>query len=143
MQPKLDASFDTIINGCERWTIPEVPSRCPAAQTFLEWIQENLSDEVLGVNIKRLTLIMAKAKLTDQYRFFRRQVDKRCRNNVSERGHECIFHIWDQSYQRLEAIEGRLPEPLSVPELEELKELKKKDREERPFATLVALQEDE
>jgi len=142
-RPHLDEKFETVIDDVKPWTIPEVPSRCEYALLFLDWVQENIDEEIVGKNITVLTLIIAKAILTDQYRFLRRQVNKKCRNKVSDRGHECIFHIWDQSYQRLEKIESRLPEHLTVPELEELKRLRKKVRERGPFATLAALREDD
>jgi hypothetical protein len=139
---KLDDNLEAILEDIKPWSIPEKPKRCQKAQEFYEWIEENLSPEALGENIKLLTIRLAKAELSDRYQFFRRQVNKRCRNKMSNRGHECIFHVWDQAYTRLDEVEGRLPEPLSIPELQELKRLRERD-DDRPFATLVALQDEE
>ena len=142
MPIKLDESLDKILKETPSWSVPDETNRCDAAQLFYEWTQENINEEASGAGVSRLSIIVAKAELTDRYQELRRQVNKRCRNHTSDRGHECIFHIWDQTYHRLEKLAGRLPLSVTFPELQLLKELKERD-DERPFATLVALESEE
>ena len=139
---KLDESLEKILKETENWSVPDFTNRCDAAQVFYEWTQENMSEEVLGEGVSRLTIILAKAELTDRYQELRRQVPKRCRNHTSDRGHKCIYHVWDQAYQKLLKLAGQLPVSATFPEIQLLKEMNERD-DKRPFATLVALLEED
>lgn len=141
----LDESLGKILQDTQAWAFPtdiNERKRCAAAQEFYEWIRDNLSEEALGEGVSRLSIIIAKSELTDRYQELRRQVGKRCRNQASDRGHECIFHIWDQAYQHLEKLANQLPVSGAFQEIQRLKEMNEKD-DNRPFATLVALLENE
>jgi hypothetical protein len=139
---RLDQDLATIQKEVQPWTLPEKAKRCEYAQRFSDWVEDNLGANALGNDISLLTILLAKAKVTDRYRYFRRQANSRCREHTSKRGHVCIFHVWDEAYSCLEELEGRLPEPLSIPELQQIQLLKEQERN-TPFATLVALQSEE
>ena len=142
---KLNESLNKILDDTQAWSFPSDGNkrkRCAAAQKFFEWTRENVGKEAFAEGFSRLSILIAKADLTDRYQELRRQVNKRCRNHTSDRGHECIFHIWEQAYQQLEKLSGRLPVSVTFPELQLLKEMNEKD-DNRPFATLVALLEED
>jgi len=139
---RLDTNLETIRDEVKPWSIPDKHALCESAQKFSEWAEEHIGDDVNGENATPARILIAKVKLTDRYRFFRRQVNNRCRDRVNKRGHICIFHVWDQFYARLEEIEGGLPDSLSLAEIAEYSKIKKEEDNDQPFATLVALREE-
>lgn len=138
----LDNTLEKIQKEVQPWVIPEKDSRCQHALEFAEWVEESLSDKALGKNISMKTILLAKAKLTDHYRFLRRQVNKRCRFLTSLRGHVCIFHIWDEAYSRLDKLERQLPETPTIQELQQIQQIKELEQNE-PFTTLAGFKVEE
>jgi len=86
--------------------------RCEAAKQFEEWIQQYCLTGLKKADA--LTILQNKNDLTDSYMQRRRDVSKSHRDHVTERGHTCIFHIFERYYRQLRAAELSLkPIPLS------------------------------
>lgn len=78
------------------------PDECKYALEFEKWTK------TLITNDKEITITQvqqAKVLLVDRYFEWRRYVPKTHRNRVGERGHTCIYHVFEQTHDRLKSIE--------------------------------------
>lgn len=105
------SSFDSLWNRAEDLELPaEPPDICPFAQKFSEWTTELCANvarqpEIVSVN-------QAKVLLLDKYFEWRHAVPRSHRNRTGKLGHECIFHVFEQAYERLKVIELALTPPM-------------------------------
>lgn len=83
---------------------------CPFAQQFVEWARE-LSSKVRA-KPDLVTINQAKILLIDKYFEWRGIVPKSHRNRIGPGGHQCIFHVFEMTYQGLRAIELSLTPPM-------------------------------
>lgn len=107
-------NFASKKNSNHSFELPQHPMTqpCKAAKQFEEWVSTWLFPDFVGENPKILKIKQAMFMLTERYRVFRRNVPKAHSQHNSDRGHICIFNIWDQNYEKLEKIEARLEGPL-------------------------------
>ena len=88
--------------------------RCIYAQHFAAWAETLYQEEVqapthIGINQKMLLL-------TKKYFEWRAAVPKAHRDRISERGHVCLFPIFERTFHRLKVLELSLaPEMLFLP----------------------------
>jgi hypothetical protein len=106
--------FESIWDGIENLAVPKEATKwCPYARQFAEWAANLISES------QRPTLVelnQAKVMLTDRYYEWRSYVPKGHRNRIGPGGHRCIFHVFEQTYQKLKVIELSLtPPPLFLP----------------------------
>jgi hypothetical protein len=111
---RLDGRFSEIWKGLEEFefTRPEEqPDLCVFALAFSEWfdwlMHDIVTDEPTVIFVNQ-----AKVLLVDKYFEWRNSVGKNHRNRIGEAGHTCIFHVFDQGYERLREIELALMRPL-------------------------------
>ena len=95
---------------------PQAPSPyCPYATKFKQWtetlyasvgqaVQDDSSGAAVAVN-------QAKVLLVDKYFEWRSAAPKAHRNRTGE-GHICLFHVFDETYRTLRAVELSLTPPL-------------------------------
>ena len=104
-------SFESLWNGSETFELPEEPlNTCPFANKISTW-----SDELLANCAKEPIIVLVnqmKVLLLDQFFSWRQVVPKSHRNRIGEVGHRCIFHVFEEAYQRLKTIELELTPPL-------------------------------
>jgi hypothetical protein len=86
------------------------PSICPYAQQFRLWAQElgaDLGDRptIVAVNQKKILLV-------DKYFDWRTVLPKSHRNRTGEHGHRCVWHVFEETYLQLKAVELALTPPL-------------------------------
>lgn len=92
----------------------DVPNRCENGEAFLQWT-DALCDDVEADPaewaVNRATLL-----LVHRYFDWYATVPKRCRHQVSDLGHECIWHAFEHGYRRLRRIGLTLtPPPFNKP----------------------------
>ena len=102
--------FETVWNRVDDFEVPrEVFEWCPYARKFAEWaaslIETSKEPEVVSVN-------QAKILLIDKYFEWRSFVPKNHRNHVGSGGHRCIYHVFEQAYERLKVLELSLTPPM-------------------------------
>lgn len=84
---------------------------CEDAKAFYRWTQSNLEEhlrrhnDAVGINQGMLMLVK-------QYFRWRGCVSKPHRNQIGDRGHICIFHVFEAAYQRLRRAELALNPPM-------------------------------
>ena len=89
---------------------------CEHAKGYSSWVENWLFPKIVTEKPDIVSINQAKIFLTGHYRVLRLKASKRCRNYCSDRGHVCIFHIWDQTYERLEALESTVEKPKLIKE---------------------------
>ena len=82
--------------------LPEPTDLCEYAQQFKDWFDELLASEAETTLpfIHQVSVFLMK-----RYFQWRKHVPKNHRNLVGDRGHTCIFHIFEQSYEQLAVLE--------------------------------------
>jgi hypothetical protein len=111
---RLDGRFSDIWRGVEEFEFKrpeEQPDWCVFAFAFSDWI-ERLNQEIVTDDPTVVAVNQAKVLLIDKYFEWRSIVPKNHRNRIGEVGHTCIFHVFEQGYERLRAIELALMPPL-------------------------------
>jgi len=106
--------FATIWNRAEAFALSEPdtqPRTCIYAQAFREWVTM-LNREIVTNTPSVVAVNQAKVLLVDKYFALRSNVPKNHRNRIGENGHICIFHVFEQGYGHLRAIELALIPPL-------------------------------
>ena len=88
----------------------EKEERCVYAQHFGAWAEALYQEEVrapshVGINQKMLLL-------TKKYFEWRPTVPKSHRDRISDRGHVCIFAIFERTFYRLRVLELSLVPPM-------------------------------
>jgi hypothetical protein len=86
-----------------------LPSHCPYAQTFSEWVEELLGD-LAPPSI--VTVNQAKVQLLDKFFEWRKFVPKSHERHLGRVGHVCIYQVFVQAYERLKVIELALTPPM-------------------------------
>lgn len=86
------------------------PKMCIHARDLDAWIKEHIqavlqSPDPVAIN-------QSKLRLLDRYFDHRAAVTKAHRDCVGERGHRCIFHVFECAYQQLKLCELKLTPPL-------------------------------
>jgi hypothetical protein len=114
----LESLFDPNWNPAEDFTLPgdqpEERPMCPYAQKYEEWTRPLL--EKIADDKSLVTCNQYKVLLVDKYFEWRSVVPKAHRFRVSETGHRCIFHVFEDAYATLKAVElGITPPMLFVP----------------------------
>jgi hypothetical protein len=102
--------FETIWNSVDDFVVPrETMKWCPYARKFAEWSASliSVSQEPSLVEVNQ-----AKVLLLDKYFEWRSHVPKSHRNRVGPGGHRCIYHVFEQTYEKLKVIELSLTPPL-------------------------------
>jgi len=84
---------------------------CEHAKGYSSWVEDWLFPKIVTEKPDIVSISHAMLLLTRRYRSLRSSVTKRCRNHSGDRGHVCIFHIWDQTHERLEALESTVEKP--------------------------------
>jgi len=107
---EINPQFDTIWNRVDDFEVPrEAIDWCPFARKFAEWaatlIETSKESGVVSVN-------QAKVLLIDKYFEWRSYVPKNHRNRVGLGGHRCIYHVFEQAYEKLKILELSLTPPL-------------------------------
>jgi len=102
--------FETIWNRVDDFDVPhEAIQWCPYARRFAKWsaslIESSQQPSVVIVN-------QAKILLIDKYFEWRIHVPKSHRNHIGSGGHRCIYHVFEQTYEKLKLIELALTPPL-------------------------------
>jgi hypothetical protein len=90
--------------------VEDGPDFCPYARKFYEWTNGLLSSvsqehDVVSVN-------QAKLLLQDKWQEWRSEAPRRHSNHFSNRGHYCLFHVYERAYHQLRVIELSLTPPL-------------------------------
>lgn len=92
---------------------PPPSNRCKFAEEFFEWTQklwEKAEREKAVAGIKT-----AKLLLLEKYMEWRNSVPKAHRNRLNSTNHICLFGVFTQTYERLQALELEIgPSPLKV-----------------------------
>lgn len=88
------------------------PKLCDGAKEFSAWVDDWLFPKIVTGEPDVVTINQAKIVLTDHYRTFRNKAKKSCRQHCSDRGHFCLYHVWDRAYERLKALELRVAKPV-------------------------------
>ena len=102
--------FETIWNRVEDFEIAkEVIHWCPYARKFARW-SATLIESSQDLNV--VIVNQAKIQLIDKYFEWRIYVPKNHRNHIGPRGHRCIYHVFEQTYEKLRLIELALKPPL-------------------------------
>lgn len=108
----MEAKFFTEIDPNDE--AQEEREKCYYAARFLEWAETLCSENgwsVVAVN-------QAKVLLIDKYFEWRNSVPKTHRDRTGERGHFCIFHVFEHAYRKLRLKELSMTPPmLFVPEV--------------------------
>ena len=91
-----------------RVPIPE--SVCPYAEQFARWCQELCAELQKGATI--VTVNQKKVLLLDKYFDWRAVVPKAHRTRMNDRGHRCIWHVFDETYLKVRALELALTPPM-------------------------------
>jgi hypothetical protein len=106
--------FETIWDRVDDFAVPkEAIKWCPHARKFAEW-SATLVETSQGPNLVKVN--QAKVLLLDRYFEWRSYVPKSHRNRVGPGGHRCIYHVFEQTYEKLKVIELSLtPPPLFLP----------------------------
>jgi hypothetical protein len=81
---------------------------CVHSQQFLTWA-EQLCADYSGSVVK---LNQAKVLLVDKFFEWRTYVPKSHRNLIGDRGHFCIFHVFELTYRKLRLAEISLTPPM-------------------------------
>ena len=90
--------------------LPEQSRFCPYAQRFSEWtngLLTSVSQETTVVSVNQ-----AKLLLQDKWHDWRTVSPKLHRNHLTNRGHICIFQVYEQAYHQLRVLELSLTPPL-------------------------------
>lgn len=83
---------------------------CSYALQFEEWLRQICKDDLSHIDIVSLNQI--KVRVADRYMELRNFVPKSHRNHVGEQGHFCIFHVYEQMYQKIRSVELMLIPPM-------------------------------
>jgi hypothetical protein len=102
--------FETIWSRVDEFAVPkEAIKWCPYARKFAEWsatlVSTSQRPHLVEVN-------QAKVLLLDKYFEWRSHVPKSHRDRVGPGGHRCIYHVFEQTYEKLKVIELSLTPPL-------------------------------
>src|SRR2546421_4232773 len=83
--------------------VPEQSPYCDVALTFLFWAEDVVGKAVQSGD--QGVLDFALVQITKKYRDWRETVSKPHRYHIGERGHRCLFDVWDQGCTALRAAE--------------------------------------
>jgi hypothetical protein len=118
----LDADFDELWNGEDTAelfeSLPDTINFCPYAEKFYEWVNGLLTGVIEyakpGADPARSAVSVNRAKLLlqDKWHDWRTAVPKPHRRRVGNRGHTCLFQVYEQAYHQLCVIELSLTPPL-------------------------------
>ena len=111
----LETTFDQLWDGEDledlfRALWQDGPSLCCYAQKFFEWtngLLSGVSQEPSAVSVNQ-----AKLLLQDKWHEWRSEAPRRHSNHFSNRGHACIFQVYEQGYHKLRLLELSLTPPL-------------------------------
>jgi hypothetical protein len=107
-----NSGYHDISNIDIDFKLPEQePELCEFAQFFNSWV-EWLFDEIISEKPSVIAVNQAKILLADKYFDWRTLVPKSHRNHISYRGHNCIFQIFVQAYDRIKLVELSLTPPM-------------------------------
>ena len=106
----ISSDFETIWNRIDNFEVArDAVAWCPYARKFAQWsaslIETSEKPELVTIN-------QAKVLLIDKYFEWRTYVPKSHRNRVGPGGHRCIYHVFEQAYEKLRVIELSLTPPL-------------------------------
>jgi hypothetical protein len=112
MSMAADPSFEQLWHRHDDFELGEPePDYCPYAEQFHRW-----ADGLCETATQRATVVslnQGKILLVDRYFQMRATVPKSHRNHLSGRsGHTCIFQVFEESYERLRAVELSLTPPM-------------------------------
>lgn len=82
---------------------------CLFAQQFKAWFQRTCQAAIDEPDL--IAINQAKLRLIDHYFDLRSYVPRSHRNRMGERGHSCIFHIFERGYAALRLAEFNLAKP--------------------------------
>ncbi len=107
-----DIDFAALLAGIPKLAIEREESDeqyCQYARQFQLWVGQLVSPlqearSVVAIN-------QAKVQLTDKYFAWRALVPVAHRGRVGPKGHNCIFHVFTQTYEKLLALELSLVPP--------------------------------
>lgn len=103
--------FDDIWTPLDDFELPPEPINfCPYAQEFAGWVIPFLSSVSQEPSI--VTINQAKILLQDKWHDWRSIAPRRHRNNLGNRGHTCLFQVYEQAYHHLRVLELSLTPPL-------------------------------
>ncbi|MCL5960830.1 MAG: hypothetical protein M1358_16275 [Chloroflexi bacterium] len=107
----LEAGFEALWRRFQDFELPdEEPRRCVFAQEFFRWT----SQLCLGVaqDPSIVCVNQAKILLLDRYFEWRSFAPKSHRNRLGTNGHNCIFQVFSETYERLKVVELSLTPPM-------------------------------
>jgi hypothetical protein len=110
-----ESSFEVIWNHAQNFApIEPIPHLCIYAQKFAQWAGE------LCINVAKnphtVFVNQAKVMLVNQYFEWRNVVPAAHRNYLSNRGHFCIFQVFEEAFSRLQVVQLSIsPPPMSFP----------------------------
>jgi len=102
--------FEALWGRFDDFELQEPVILCPPAQIFSEWVNgllESVSQEPSIVSINQ-----AKILLQDKWHDWRSAVPQRHRNHLGNRGHTCLFQVYEQAYNQLRILELSLTPPM-------------------------------
>lgn len=88
---------------------PPPDTRCSYARRFADWAAEVCHDALQRQDL--IALNQAKVLLLDKYFEWRAFVPKNHRYRMTETGHICIFHIFEEAYRQIKLAELTLSPP--------------------------------
>ena len=83
---------------------------CQLAQYFLDWV-DWLFKKIISEKPNIILVNQAKLLLSDKYFEWRSYAPKSHRDRIGSRGHNCIFQVFVQAYERLKLLELSLTPP--------------------------------
>ena len=84
---------------------------CAYAQLFSEWVGA-LWEDIVSEEPDPVRINQAKVLLQDKWHEFRRRVPKSHRTHVSDVGHTCIWHVYEQAFWNLDWLQMKITPPL-------------------------------
>jgi hypothetical protein len=100
--------FEDSWNRVKEFRVSEEATKsCPNARKFAKW-----ADKLVSTSQTLIEVNQAKVLLLDRYFELRNYVPKSHRNRVGPGGHRCIYHVFEQTYEKLKVIELSLTPPL-------------------------------
>jgi hypothetical protein len=95
----------------------ESPQTCPYANMLKEWAEPVVADAEKRRDL--MTIYEVKLQLLDKFFFVRSRAPKAHRYRMADSGHVCIWHRFEEYYNRLDLAQAGLTPRLYLPEPKE------------------------